>query len=127
MKPQFKDSQAWHQAELLMQPSLIRVIDNIRKQLETSPWQGSYEEVQTPFPGYVLCVKKGDEERRFDIWEMCFEVCFQNYAPTHAPTEPREVEIDTSLLDEDGEVDWNRLDDKARQLVEEIFAQLGGG
>lgn len=27
-----------------MQPALIRVIDNIRKQLENSDWQGSYEE-----------------------------------------------------------------------------------
>ncbi len=27
-----------------MQPALIRVIDNIRKQLDVSDWQGSYEE-----------------------------------------------------------------------------------
>ena len=29
-----------------MQPALIRVIDNIRKQLETSDWQGRYQETQ---------------------------------------------------------------------------------
>lgn len=30
--------------EQLMQPALIRVIDNIRKQLDQSDWQGRYEE-----------------------------------------------------------------------------------
>lgn len=30
--------------EQLMQPALIRVIDNIRKQLDVSDWQGGYEE-----------------------------------------------------------------------------------
>ena len=30
--------------EQLMQPALIRVIDNVRKQLDASDWQGKYEE-----------------------------------------------------------------------------------
>ncbi|MGB3294254.1 MAG: hypothetical protein WBB01_14800 [Phormidesmis sp.] len=30
--------------EQLMQPALIRVIDNIRKQLDSTAWQGRYEE-----------------------------------------------------------------------------------
>ncbi|MGF1523186.1 MAG: hypothetical protein ACFBSF_12795 [Leptolyngbyaceae cyanobacterium] len=42
----FKNPQARQLADQLMQPALIRVIDNIRKQLEISDWQGSYEETQ---------------------------------------------------------------------------------
>jgi len=32
------------QVEQLIQPALIRVIDNIRKQLDETNWQGTYEE-----------------------------------------------------------------------------------
>ncbi|MBF2034630.1 MAG: hypothetical protein IGR92_03920 [Leptolyngbyaceae cyanobacterium T60_A2020_046] len=33
-------------ADALMQPALIRVVDNIRKQLEASDWRGEYQETQ---------------------------------------------------------------------------------
>jgi hypothetical protein len=42
----FETSQARHLADQLMQPALIRIIDNIRKQLEASDWQGTYQETQ---------------------------------------------------------------------------------
>jgi hypothetical protein len=34
------------------------------------------------------------------------------------------VEVDTSLLDETGDVEWNRLDEKAQRIVQDIFASL---
>lgn len=46
MTPRFAHPMAWQQAELLMQPTFIRIIDNIRKQLETSSWRGTYHDVQ---------------------------------------------------------------------------------
>ena len=42
MSPRFDTAAAWHQADLLMQPALIRVIDNLRKHLEQSDWRGDY-------------------------------------------------------------------------------------
>ncbi len=42
--PKFATPLATAKAEKLMQPALIRVIDNIRKQLDISDWQGNYEE-----------------------------------------------------------------------------------
>ena len=44
MIPQFATSLARAKVEQLMQPALIRVIDNIRKQLDVTDWQGNYEE-----------------------------------------------------------------------------------
>ncbi|MBE9029206.1 hypothetical protein IQ266_05445 [filamentous cyanobacterium LEGE 11480] len=46
MKPQFADTASWQQADMLMQPALIRTIDNVRKQLEqeTTTWKGEYRE-----------------------------------------------------------------------------------
>ncbi|MGE5656483.1 MAG: hypothetical protein ACM37W_07700 [Actinomycetota bacterium] len=125
MRPKITNMIAWQQAELLMQPAMIRVIDNIRKQLEQSAWTGTYQEVQTPVPGYQLCLKYQNYELCFDIWELCYQICFTNYLPSHSQTESTEVEIDTSLIEAStGDVDWNRLDEKARQVVEAIFATL---
>jgi len=44
MKPQFATPLARAQIDQLMQPALIRVVDNIRKQLDKTDWQGKYEE-----------------------------------------------------------------------------------
>lgn len=43
MTPKLTNTTAWQQAAQLMQPALIRVIDNLRKQLEQSDWQGTYD------------------------------------------------------------------------------------
>jgi hypothetical protein len=45
MKPKFADLISWQQAELLMQPVFIRLLDNLRKQMEDSSWQGTYQNV----------------------------------------------------------------------------------
>lgn len=130
MKPKFKDIEAWQQAQLLMQPAFIRVLDNIRQQLEESPWEGTYQEKQTPFPGYELCLTRQDLSVTVDIWNLCFQVCFLDYSPPVDELETDSsqlVAIDTSLIGEDGEVDWHRLDSKARQLVQDIFLDLPQG
>lgn len=42
--PEFASALDRQKIGQLMQPALIRVIDNIRKQLDNADWQGSYEE-----------------------------------------------------------------------------------
>lgn len=42
--PKFATTLAWQQADLLMQPVFIRVIDNIGKRLDQSLWKGTYQE-----------------------------------------------------------------------------------
>ncbi|MEG3938722.1 MULTISPECIES: hypothetical protein [unclassified Microcoleus] len=126
MKPKITSPIAWQQAELLMQPAMIRVLDNIRKQLEESPWTGTYQNVEVPIPGYQLILEHQGEQKSVDIWELCYQICFVNYPPAHSQIQSQEVVIDTSLIEEDtGDVDWNRLDAKASQLIQEIFANLG--
>lgn len=124
MKPKFKNVLAWEQAQLLMQPAFIRILDHIRKQLEHSAWKGTYEEVEIPYPGYMLHLTLGTKSLVVDIWELCFQICFKNYEPTHAAMSSVEVEIDTSAIDETGDVNWQRLDEKAKEVVENIFANL---
>ena len=130
MKPQFKTRLAWEQAQVLMQPALIRVLDNIRKSLETSSWKGTYQEITEPIPGYLLCLSKDNRTIEVDIWQLCYQVCFQSYtpAPQHifSGLEERsvEVEIDNRLLDETGEIDWQLIEAKAQQAVRQVFANL---
>lgn len=126
MKPKFKNTLAWQQAELLMQPAFIRILDQVRKQLENTTWKATYKDVQTPLPGYELCLEQKEAAVCVDLWELCFQVCFRDYIPSHSDLESREVEIDTSLIDETGEVDWQGLDTKAQHLVEQVFASLPG-
>ncbi len=158
MQPKFQDIESWQQADLLMQPAFIRLLDNIRKQLDESHWQGTYQDVPvwveevseevktkvrllqaelktatpeqvegieqalaalpTPHPGYELCLQRDDRQLCIDMWEICYQICFQL-------TEPGQpVAIDTSLIDATGDVDWQRLDDKTKALVEKIFGDL---
>lgn len=126
MIPKFPNSLAWEQTQTLMQPAYIRVVDNLRKALEDSNLQESYQEVQTPLPGYELCLSSQNKNIKVNLWELCFEVCFQDYQRGSVPLDSElPVEVDTSLLDEEtGEVDWQKLDDKAKQQVEQLFASL---
>lgn len=125
MRPKIKDPMAWQQAELLMQPAFIRLLDNIRKQLDESIWTGTYQEIQDPFPGYRLDLEHNGQKVSIDIWELCYQICFQNYRPTHAAQESLEVEIDTTLIDQEtGDVNWQNLEDKTRQIIEDLFARL---
>lgn len=164
MPPKIKDPDVWQQAELLMQPAFIRVIDHIRKQLDESTWKGSYENVliwpegtteetkntviqlveelegatpeqameiqqaiaqlPVPQPGYQLYLQHQQQQVSVDLWELCYQVCFRHYSPLLAKSNNYTVEIDTSLIDETGDVNWQRLDAKAGELVEQIFASL---
>ncbi|MGB3493296.1 MAG: hypothetical protein WBA57_11245 [Elainellaceae cyanobacterium] len=171
MIPKFLNQAAWQQAELLMQPVFIRVIDNIRKQLEQSTWKGSYrntevwaesvsaetqmqvtqlqkelteatpehaeaiqqklEQLPQPFPGYELCLEKGDRHIAVDLWELCYCICFQNYQPDESQADGGQsqspVVVDHSLIDDQGEVDWHQLDAKTKERVSAIFAKLPAG
>jgi hypothetical protein len=130
MKPKFKDINAWEQAQILMQPAFIRLVDNLGKQLEGSDWQGTYREVQLPYPGYQLLLTRGELAAVVDIWDLCFQICFLSYYASGeggyngSQEVAQEVEVDTSLLDETGEVDWQQLETKTQALVRQIFANL---
>ncbi len=125
MQPKFASELAWQQAEFLMQPIYIRIIDRIRQQSEVSTWKVSYEEVRDPHPINYLCLESEDKQLKFDIWDLCYQVCFLNYDGSHSELESRIVEVDTSPIDlETGTIDWMLLDNKAKAVIAKIFDNL---
>jgi len=111
MQPKFPNQLAWSQAEILMQPILIRVIDNLRLSLENSSWKGTYQEIEQPYPGYQLLLTKEEDVVNIDIWQLCFQVCFLNYQEKQKEDY---IAIDTSLISENGEINWEELDKKTK-------------
>jgi hypothetical protein len=125
MQPKFADELAWQQAEFLMQPIYIRIIDRIRQQSETSTWQVSYEEIRDPHPINYLCLKSANRQLKFDIWDLCYQVCFLNYDGSHSELESQIVAVDTSLIDLEAQIpDWHRLDNKAKDVIARVFGNL---
>ncbi len=103
----------------LLQQELKSTTDNdrayeIEQILETLP---------KPYPVYEWKLELGEEIVTIDVWELCYKICFtSDFNPrTEAP-----ATVDRSLFDEDGEVDWTELDEKAKRLVTEILSQLPG-
>ncbi|MEA5510961.1 hypothetical protein VB715_14400 [Crocosphaera sp. UHCC 0190] len=129
MKPTFKNTLDWEQAQLLMQPAFIRVLDNLRQQLEKSTWEGTYHEVQSPYPGYQLLLTYQEHSVKIDIWDICFQVCFLDYESSLDQEEQslkikENVQIDTNLIKESGEVSWEKLEAKTKSLINDIFENL---
>ncbi|NET71938.1 MAG: hypothetical protein F6K62_13685 [Sphaerospermopsis sp. SIO1G2] len=164
MPPKITNSTRWQQAETLMQPAFIRVIDNIRKHLDVSDWKGTYhdvliwpagtsdqtkaivtqliEEMETaapkhleeirenlarlpiPHPGYHLRLQRQEQQVNVDLWELCYQVCFMNYSPENISVD---VYIDTSLIDELGQIEWQLLENKTQQVVKKVFDSLPEG
>jgi hypothetical protein len=75
----------------------------------------------TPFSGYRLLLTKGEAERAIDLWDLCYQVCFVEPDLLAASAI---VTVDTSLIDEFGEVDWSALEAKTKTIVQHAFAQL---
>ncbi len=131
------NDQPWRLASMLMQPALIRLFDQIRRQLAESGWQGSYETKELwpagvdpattePQVLYLLYLSRGEQKVRVNVWELCYQICFVDYTPSLdrediADFQVGEVTADASLLEADGEVDWNKLDRKAQQVVAQML------
>jgi hypothetical protein len=129
----YKDVQVW--AEDISDDTKATVMQ-LRSELDgaterqAEAIEQQLSQLPAPFPGYWLYLSRGDHQATVDLWDLCYQICFQNYdslhGTSHAADEPigDSVAIDVSLFDETGEVDWHRLDDKTCQTVQQVFATL---
>ena len=118
----------------------LRVMQ-LQERLKSATLPGEIAEIEqtladlpAPVPGYLLRLSHQDRQVTIDLWEMCYRICFRDYDATSGTSRsrgfgqpsPQTVEVDASLIDPSGEVDWHCLDDKTRRLVEQVFAKLSG-
>lgn len=115
--PKFKTTLDYEKANILMQPVFIRVVDNIRKEAENNNWEISYQEISEPFPSHLLTQKKGSLIKETNIWFICFQVCFNEFAIEQ--NEP--VEIDPNLVSDTGELNWDEIENKTKIVVTKLF------
>lgn len=135
LKGQYEEIQVWPEGT---DESTKILVTDLRNQLEGASGDRA-EEIQqalaqlpSPYPGHQLCLTQGSNQSCVDLWELCYRICFRDYDVEtgtsrnrgfgQAPSEG--VEVDTSLFDETGDVDWNRLDDKAQKIVDQVFETL---
>ncbi len=154
---------------LLLQPALIRLIDQLRLQLTGSNWQWSYQtheiwpenvpqfardrygqlqaqldtvkdteaevldaELATmvmPVPVYFLDLIQGDRQLRINMWELCYQICLQEYSPVLASASLDSpalalYSLDPTLLESDETIDWSKLDQKAADVVSQMLEGL---
>ncbi|ACB53420.1 unknown [Crocosphaera subtropica ATCC 51142] len=123
MKPTFQNAADWDKAEILMQPTFIRVMDNLRKQLEKSSLVATYEEIQEPLPGYQLILTQENNSVTISIWDICFKVCFTDYELLSNESSPDSimVEIDENLFHEKGVINWDSLEEKTQKTIQNII------
>lgn len=127
-KGTYKESQVW--AEGTSEETKAQVTELQQRLATASPEEvdrieAVLEQLPTPHMAYQLCLERGDRQVTVDLWELCYQICFRNYSPVlNALDKDLVVEIDTSLIDSTGEVDWSRLEAKTKQLINQIFASL---
>lgn len=117
IEPTFKNVQEYELAQRLMQPTFIRLVDNIRQLSESSNYDVIYEEITEPFPSYMVIIKKENTTEKNNLWELCFQICFDNYQENKS----QPVTTDKTLFDDDGELNWQVLDEKTKTLVKSLF------
>jgi hypothetical protein len=118
MTPKFENIIEYEKAQLLLQPIYIRLIDNIRKQSELLEWSVEYQEISEPFPGYLISLKKNDYLKKYNLWDLCFQICFTAYQQGQIEA----VEADKMLINDRGELNWEALENKTKNLVIKLFA-----
>lgn len=117
MLPKFKNLLEYQKAEILLQPIYLRLIDNIRQESELLEWNVSYEEITEPFTGYNVLLKKGNYSTKYNLWELCFKICFNRYEKGQITL----VETDKTLIDDNGELDWQQIEIKTKKLVKSLL------
>ena len=123
MKPTLKNATDWDKADILMQPVLFLVMDNLRKQLEKTNLVATYEEVQEPLPGHQLSLTHEDTSVTINIWDICFKVCFIDYqfSSNQLSQDSIMVEIDNNLFNEDKQINWQHLKTKTEKTIQTII------
>lgn len=84
---------------------------------EAARLEQTLSQLPRPTPVYELRLSREGHTAALDLWDLCFQLCFQTYDPGQP------VAVDATLLDNDSEVNWLTLDEKAKTLIAQAIAQ----
>lgn len=115
---QTAQKERWAELSAMLETTQTLDVEAVEAELATLP---------SPELSYRLNLEREDQQIQFDLWQLCYQVCFRTYVPglpSDTGEETQAVEIDNQLLDNQGEVDWVALDAKALTVVEQIMQSL---
>ncbi len=127
----YEDIATWPEGTTLEQQQqrdvILQQLDRARPD-EVPALEAALAALPEPAMAYRLNLSRDDQLVQFDLWQLCYQVCFQNYVPGSSEATGSEatdeVEIDETLLDDYGEVDWGALDIKVQQVVGQLMDRL---
>ena len=93
------------------------------KPSEVAEIENLLAQIPEPAMAYELQLSQGDRIMKFDMWQLCYQVCFSNYVPG-MPGQTQPVVIEEGLINPEGEVDWPALDHKVKEVVERLIENL---
>lgn len=134
-KGEYEETLMWPEGTSEEQKARVNLLN---QELESASGQGADSlrqalwDLPSPYPGYRLRLSSFGQEVIVDIWDLCYQVCFRNYDKAtgtswvggFSPKTNPGVEVDETLFDEDDEIDWVKLDQKAQQVIERVFVNL---
>jgi hypothetical protein len=129
---QYETIQAWP-AETTpeMQAEVLNLMNRVEAAAEgdRAVLEHRLEALPQPISVYLLHLAKAEQIRTLNLWELCYQICLTDYTPqlerpTFVDIPLEELSPDKTLLDDEGEVDWPRLDLKTAQVVQAAFQSL---
>jgi hypothetical protein len=129
---QYETIQAWP-AETTpeMQAEVLYLMDQIEavEDGDRAALEDRLEALPQPISVYLLHLAKAEQRKTLNLWELCYQICLLDYVPQIERTTVVEIPLgqispDYTLFDDNGEVDWTRLDLKAAQAVQAAFQSL---
>jgi hypothetical protein len=128
----YETLQAWpSDATPEIQAEVLYLMDQIEavEEGDRAELEQQLEGLPQPISVYLLHLTKAGQARTLNLWEMCYQICLASYTPqlerpTFIDIPLEEILPDYTLLDEDGEVDWPRLDLKTAHVVQSAFESL---
>lgn len=129
---QYETIQAWPpETTPEMQAEVLYLMDQIEtaEDGDRAALEDQLETLPQPISVYLLHLTKAEQVKTLNLWELCYQICLLDYIPQIERTTVVEISLeeispDQTLLDDEGEVDWTRLDLKTAQVVQAAFQAL---
>lgn len=82
-----------------------------------------------PVPLYRLDITYQETVLAINMWQLCYQICLQDYEPQLKDMSIQSpdldgAKLDHALIDHDGEIAWEPLNQKAQLVVSQLIESI---